>query len=155
MRLTLIIVLAFLILPIVAFAAGQDAGATAVSASSDGGGVPVVTDWNEWVRDSALGKMVAAVLLSAVTLGITKLRGSVTDRQGTASVLFLSLVAGIVSSAIAGTPFDPKLVEAIVGVAVLAIGGYTTVKKIGWPDDVPVGAHVDVPSVAGEIEARA
>jgi hypothetical protein len=145
-----LIPIAFFILPVLAFAAGQDAGAASAAAETSGYGGPV-TDWNEWVRTSPIGQALTGAIVSVIMLGITKVRGEITDRAGALGVAGLALFGGVASSAIGGTPFDPKLVETTMIVLLSAIGGYSFVKKIAFPSDA--GSQKGQGTASGEIWA--
>ena len=138
----------FLVLPVLAYAAGQDAGAAAATDTAAYGGP--VTDWNQWVRSSPIGQMVTGALVSLVTMGIYKVRGEITDRAGALGVAGLTLLGGVTSSIIGGTPLDPKLVESTFAVLLAAVGGYTFVKKIAFPSDSQKGQG----TASGEITAK-
>lgn len=141
-----LIPIAFFVLPVLAFAAGQDAGTVSTMADTANAGGPVA-DWNEWVRSSPLGQLITGALVSALTLGITKVRGEVSDRGGTLGVTALTLFLGVSSAIIAGT-LDPKLVEVTFVVLLSAIGGYTFVKKLVFPSDARLSMIV-----SGELAA--
>jgi len=144
-----LIPIAFFVLPVLAFAAGQDAGTGAADPSGYGG---PVTDWNEWTRSSPLGQLITGAFVSALMLGITKVRGEITDRAGTLGVAGLALFGGVASSIIGGTPLDPELVEVTIVVLLIAIGGYTFVKKLAFPSDVPtltISGEIDIDDFPG------
>lgn len=146
-----LIPIAFFILPVLAFAAGQDAGTTSAAAETSGYTGPVA-DWNEWVRSSPIGQALTGAFVSVLMLGITKVRGEITDRAGALGVAGLALFGGVTSSVIGGTPLDPKLVEATVIVLLSAIGGYSFVKKILFPSDA--GSQKGQGTASGEITAK-
>lgn len=140
-----LIPIVFFILPVLAFAAGQDAGTVAATDQAVYGGP--LTEWNDWVRTSPLGQMITGAFVSMLMLGITKVRGEITDRSGALGVAGLALFGGVSSSVVGGTPLDPKLVEATLAVLLTAVGGYTFVKKLAFPSD-----KVPPKVVSGEID---
>lgn len=144
-----LIPIAFFILPVLAFAAGQDAG-TAVAADTTTYGGPV-TDWNEWVRTSPLGQILTGAFVSVLMLGITKVRGEITDRGGALGVAGLALFGGVSSAVVGGQPLDPKLVEVTFAVLLSAIGGYTFIKKLGFPSDAGSRSQKGQGTASGEI----
>jgi len=129
-----LIPIAFFILPVLAFAAGQDAGAVDTTSEAAVRTAPA-GDWNEWVRSSPLGQLLTGAFVSVLMLGITKIRGAITDRAGALSVAALALFGGVSSAVIGSQPLDSKLVEVTVVVLLSAIGGYTFVKKLAFPSD--------------------
>lgn len=141
----------FLVLPVLAFAAGHDAGTADAAADTAAYGGPV-TDWNEWVRSSPLGQILTGAFVSVLMLGITKVRGEITDRSGTLGVALLALFGGVSSSVVGGTPLDPKLVEVTVAVLLTAIGGYTFIKKLVFPSDG--GSQKGQGTASGELTAK-
>lgn len=87
-------------------------------------------------------KIAAGALLSLLVLGIrrygTKLPGFFrTDRGGVVLVLVTSLVGGVGHALVARAPLSFALVESILMVAIIAIGGYQGLKRLIWPKPAP------------------
>lgn len=83
-------------------------------------------------------KIAAGALLSLLVLGIrrygTRLPGFFrTDRGGVVLVLVTSLIGGVGHAFVAGAPLSLALVESILLVAIIAIGGYQGLKRLIWP----------------------
>lgn len=84
-------------------------------------------------------KIAAGAVLSLLVLGIRRLPEGWapgffrTDRGGVVLVLATSLLGGVGHALVARVPITFALVEAIVMVAVIAIGGYQGLKRLVWP----------------------
>jgi len=83
-------------------------------------------------------KMVAGLVLSGLMYVLNKYRDSLKlfsgDRGGAVLVMLLALGGGLATSLVAGVPVDLKMLLGAVGVAWTAVGGYTWLKRLIWPE---------------------
>ncbi len=112
------------------------------AASSD----PVLDVVNAVVSGDA--RVIAAAVLSLLMVGLAGLRAKLpwlrTDRGGTVLVLALSVLGAIAAAITSGAAINFKLFLTAFEVGLLAIGGYTGVKRLVWPKDATAAAIAGV-----------
>lgn len=106
-------------------------------------------------------KMVLALLLAFVMLGLNKLRGRVRffsgDRGGAILLLLVSLIGGVSTTLALDGDFQWSLLLSALGTALMAAGVYNLTKRIIWPEDqgkTPpawLGGKKDEPAKAPEV----
>ena len=86
-------------------------------------------------------RLVAAFVLIAIMIGLRRIRDKVPwfkgDRGGAIMVMLLSLVGAFSTSLATSAPVDGKMVLSAVAIAWTAVGGYTWLKRLIWPDKPP------------------
>lgn len=84
-------------------------------------------------------KLVAGIALAGVMMVLSKVRDKIKwfkgDRGGAVLVMVLSLAGALSTGLMAGAAFDLKMVLGAIGVAWTAVGGYTWLKRLIWPQD--------------------
>jgi len=86
-------------------------------------------------------RMAAAGLLAFLMLGLGKIRGKVKwfdgDRGGAVLVGILGFGGGLSTALASGVALDFQLFLGAFGVVFTAVGGYTWIKRLIWPQDKP------------------
>ena len=82
-------------------------------------------------------RLVAALLLSLIMLGMTRMRTKIKwfrgDRGGAVLVMLVSLCGALSTSLLTEAPIDFKMMLGAVGTTFTAVGGYTWIRRLLWP----------------------
>lgn len=116
-------------------------------------GSDVLIDLVRAIRDGD-ARLVAAAAISLIMIGLAEHRSKIAwfrgDRGGAILVMLLALGGGLVTSLGSGAPVDYKLFLTALEVALVSVGGYTWVRRVVRPGDVPPAPK----TVSGELPLK-